>query len=389
MKVKLIYRNYKPLHKIYESLIECPPANVEYLVSDPINFLNKFYPLTKTLRHFVLTRYIINIVEKIFFLRNSFTEDVDILHFINLMDENIPNKPYIVDLEHAASLTGFTNDKRLLEKAYNFLENKNCKSINCMSNASKRSLEKLLGQRYSNVSSKVTVLYPASKSIKVKVKSDFKYIKKSKKLKILFVGNQAYLKGLEELVVATEMVSKKFGAESLELFVVSNDATLIIDKYKLSNVHVFEPKFSRNEIITQFFFPSDIFVMPTKEDTFGMAIIDALVTGTPVITTRQFAIPELINNGVDGILIELTRPLLDAVKIPSKKDMKEINRSNLDKKMCNQLSEVLINIINDTTIIKKMKNKGKNKFLDDNIFSIKTRNQKLEEIYKKSLNCSK
>jgi glycosyltransferase involved in cell wall biosynthesis len=327
----------------------------------------------------------IHAVEKYIFLSSS-KEQVDILHFINMMDSKIPEQPYIVDLEHAASLISFTRDEKRLKKATEFLINPNCRSINCMSEAALKSLKNLTKDKFKLISDKTTVIYPAVSELDLNDEPDSFCLGDNKEsIRLLFVGNQAYLKGLEELILALKNINNKFSEKAIQLYVISDDANSIIEKYKLPNVTVFKPEFSKKQIFTQFFMTCDIFVMPTKEDTFGMAILDALVCGTPVITTDQFALAELVTDKVDGILLNLPRPVLDSTIVPSREDMASINRSNVEISLLDQMTEIFENILNNQLNINDMKNKGKIKFKNDGIFSIERRNKKLKEVYERAL----
>jgi len=49
---------------------------------------------------------------------------------------------------------------------------------------------------------------------------------------------------------------------------------------------------------------SDIMVMPSNRESFGVAALEACASGVPVIATNVGGIPEIIENGRNGILIE-------------------------------------------------------------------------------------
>jgi glycosyltransferase involved in cell wall biosynthesis len=66
-------------------------------------------------------------------------------------------------------------------------------------------------------------------------------------------------------------------------------------------------RISREVLMTEVYPDTDIFLMPTYVETFGMAILEAMAFGIPVISTNHFAIPEIIDDGVSGLLID-TRP---------------------------------------------------------------------------------
>jgi glycosyltransferase involved in cell wall biosynthesis len=48
---------------------------------------------------------------------------------------------------------------------------------------------------------------------------------------------------------------------------------------------------------------SDIMVMPSRRESFGVAAVEAAACGVPVIATRIGGIPEVVEDGVSGILI--------------------------------------------------------------------------------------
>lgn len=50
----------------------------------------------------------------------------------------------------------------------------------------------------------------------------------------------------------------------------------------------------------------DVFLMPSKWEGVPMAVIEAMATGLPVIASKVGGLPNLVEDGVDGILIEPT-----------------------------------------------------------------------------------
>ena len=64
---------------------------------------------------------------------------------------------------------------------------------------------------------------------------------------------------------------------------------------------------SRAEMIEQILPATDIYLLPTYIEAFGYAILEAMAFGIPTIATNYFAIPELIGDQEDGLLID-TKP---------------------------------------------------------------------------------
>lgn len=48
---------------------------------------------------------------------------------------------------------------------------------------------------------------------------------------------------------------------------------------------------------------SHVCLLPTFADTFGFSVLEAMAGGTPVLATAQAALPEIIDDGVDGMLL--------------------------------------------------------------------------------------
>jgi glycosyltransferase involved in cell wall biosynthesis len=48
---------------------------------------------------------------------------------------------------------------------------------------------------------------------------------------------------------------------------------------------------------------ADLVVLPSVAEAFGLVLAEALYLGTPVLTTRVGGIPEIVDDGVDGVLV--------------------------------------------------------------------------------------
>ncbi|MBN2124045.1 MAG: glycosyltransferase family 4 protein, partial [Deltaproteobacteria bacterium] len=55
--------------------------------------------------------------------------------------------------------------------------------------------------------------------------------------------------------------------------------------------------------IEKYYFASDIFIMPSSYDTFGMVVLEAMMAGLPVIITEKVGAKDLIRSGTQGFVL--------------------------------------------------------------------------------------
>ncbi len=56
--------------------------------------------------------------------------------------------------------------------------------------------------------------------------------------------------------------------------------------------------------IAEFYRRCDLFVLPSMDDGFGMALFEAMANGVPAIATRNCGASELLSDGMDGLLVD-------------------------------------------------------------------------------------
>ncbi len=55
---------------------------------------------------------------------------------------------------------------------------------------------------------------------------------------------------------------------------------------------------------TKMYRNADVFIFPTHRDVFGLVLLHAMAEGLPVIASREGAVPEIIQDGINGFLVE-------------------------------------------------------------------------------------
>lgn len=121
----------------------------------------------------------------------------------------------------------------------------------------------------------------------------------SNRIRIGYAGRIVQNKGVEVLLKACQQLP-----ECVDLFIAGNCNSVygkgLHVKYAEPHIHFI----GEQTDLCCFYQSLDIFVAPSiVPEAFGLAICEAMSYGLPVITTTSGAQSELIQNGVDGILI--------------------------------------------------------------------------------------
>lgn len=112
---------------------------------------------------------------------------------------------------------------------------------------------------------------------------------------ILFVGSGFERKGVRYLLEAVERIT-----EPVTLLIVGRGRDRALAKYKGRQRVVF---CGPRKEVEQFYAAADLFVMPTIYEPFGNVHLEALASGLPVITTRNSGAAEVIEEGIQGSVI--------------------------------------------------------------------------------------
>jgi len=72
--------------------------------------------------------------------------------------------------------------------------------------------------------------------------------------------------------------------------------------------------FLHGDELAQAFASSDIFIMPSRSETLGLVVLEAMSSGLPVVAARAGGIPEMVQHGVNGYLFDDESEAIAAVQ---------------------------------------------------------------------------
>jgi glycosyltransferase involved in cell wall biosynthesis len=125
---------------------------------------------------------------------------------------------------------------------------------------------------------------------------------------ILFVGRLEGRKNLEFLIRAFKLIVRE---SRCKLVIVGNgsQASLkeVVSSLGISRDVVFTG-FVDDDDLRLLYNACDIFVLPSHLEGFGLTLLEAMAAAKPVIASNVGGIPELVKNGVNGILVDLKNP---------------------------------------------------------------------------------
>ena len=166
------------------------------------------------------------------------------------------------------------------------------------------------------------------------------------------VGQFINRKGFDLLLSAANEMECSVG-----IYIIGGIATQfyldLVEKYQLKNIHFVD--FMKKKDLEMYYKAADFFVLPTREDIWGLVINEAMSYGLPVITTdRCIAGLEMINTGKNGFIVpaNTVKELKDA--------MEQILHCDLYKLSVNALETAQQYTIENMALshINYLKNKG-------------------------------
>lgn len=118
---------------------------------------------------------------------------------------------------------------------------------------------------------------------------------------VLFVGQMIHRKGIDILLKAAQELP-----DNVAVVLVGSEPTkeYLDMRKKLNLKNVYFVGFKVKDKLAEYYAAADLFVMPTREDIWGLVINEAMSYGLPIVSTdRCVAALELVENNVNGLIV--------------------------------------------------------------------------------------
>jgi len=251
-------------------------------------------------------------VNKIF---KSMESKIDLVHIHTPLSPVIKTKLPVVTTIHSSMLSDNKNVK--IRSVYAFLsklsarlvsyplEQKLISSSDMITTVSKSVANEL--QNYNLDSDKIKILHNG-------VDKDFFYPAEKKhdeKKQILYVGRMDREKGLFDLVESAKQICKKHSDVYFTLVGSGRDLNKLknmVKKLGLEDRFIFTGQLDRNRLV-EIYQDTDLFVFPSYHEGLPTAILEAMSCGLAIVATDVRGNKDLVNDGINGVLIPPRSPV--------------------------------------------------------------------------------
>lgn len=353
-------------HGMADEMSKYPPAGIEYVFPEPTSK-----------RHRLIRSPI-----KAYLMRFD-KPDVDLMEAV--LCPIITDVPWICSLDCFQAAIAFNLRGIPLPKwaRVNYLFRQD--SFRKMIFWSKAALETLTaygGVTDRDLIEKSTVVYPAVREVP---NDKIRYTDRD--VNILFSGD-FFRKGGVNVVDAFEELQKRFPGIKLRVccdekidFNTPNQSLRNEYLGRLKrNPAITLGRVSRDVMVDEILPDTDIYLLPSYNEAFGFALLEAMAFGIPVISTNHFAIPEIVEHDRSGFLVDFCN--FDPQKI-FRGYVVDVIPPAFHRLVTEQLTDYLGRLIESVDLRSEMGQAGL--FRARAIFSFEARNRNMSEVYARAV----
>lgn len=254
------------------------------------------------------------------------TKKFDLIHFNGLsywfFKRKLINIPQVITIHHTIKNAIISNKLSILSRIIDLsgensifiplIEKRAIKSVDKIiadSKFTKKQIIKFYGLKPSEINVIRLGTEKKYKNYNINIRK-FKHENKlpDKKM-ILFVGRiNDTRKGLDVLINSFQKVLDR--TDAILVIIGEGDKSKFEEISKKLNIieNIFFMGYVDNNTLNKFYQSCDVYVTPSRLEGFGLTILEAISNGAPIIASNVSAIPEIIEDGKNGLLVTVDDP---------------------------------------------------------------------------------
>jgi glycosyltransferase involved in cell wall biosynthesis len=288
-------------------------------------------------------------------------------------------KPYYIICENPTALYHYRLERkkgliaRFLIK--NRMEDPHLRGIICISDACYKTFNELIGVK----TNKVHQIYPLISD------QYFQNVRgKKQRLKCLFISSTFELKSGYEIIIAAMRLPQVDFELITRIKKISKETKKKIES--LNNVHLVEFNLSKDELGKKYE-DADLLLHPSRQDSFGLVVLEAMKYGLPVLATDIYAFPEMVIEGINGYMVTPRYLFFDRNNKPNPEVWSNredtIYSKYIDDNIINFLVEKIGFLDRNREVLAKLSREAKN--IADTTFGESIISEKWEKIINETL----
>jgi len=215
-------------------------------------------------------------------------------HAVSILSKKF-NIPFVATV-HGASVFAVRKIKNHFQQSLN--SKRKSSAIICVSKVLQKKMVEYIGSLYKGN------FYTIYNGYKHDVNID--RTKKSNEFVILFVGTIYEQKGIRYLIEAFYRIHNKYKNTKLIIVgsgVLLDEMKILSQKLGVSNNIEFKGAFPHEKVLKEYS-RSDVFVLPSWNEGFGVVYLEAMSQKVPIIGSKGYGISDIIVDGKNGLLVE-------------------------------------------------------------------------------------